>query len=202
MAGEFAPPSTALLDYDPVDATTPLDELTHLLLMARDGDRAALTEVVQRAQPDVWRFCAAIIGPAGADDATQETFIRAWRGAHGFAGASSAKTWLFAIAKRVCIDANRRYHPAPKAVAELPETGGNGHEERIVLQDLVARLDPDRRAAFVLTQLLGLSYDDAAEVCGCPVGTIRSRIARARADLVAWTPEAAGQRDRNPGRSV
>ena len=50
--------------------------------------------------------------------------------------------------------------------------------------DLLARLDGDRREAFVLTQLLGLPYAEAAEVAGCPVGTIRSRVARARADLV------------------
>ena len=52
------------------------------------------------------------------------------------------------------------------------------------MTDLLARLDPDRREAFVLTQLLGLPYAEAAEVAGCPVGTIRSRVARARADLI------------------
>jgi RNA polymerase sigma-70 factor, ECF subfamily len=56
--------------------------------------------------------------------------------------------------------------------------------EGAVVADLLARLDPDRREAFVLTQLLGLPYAEAAEVAGCPVGTIRSRVARARADLV------------------
>jgi RNA polymerase sigma-70 factor (ECF subfamily) len=56
--------------------------------------------------------------------------------------------------------------------------------EGVVVADLLARLDPDRREAFVLTQLLGLSYAEAAEVAGCPVGTIRSRVARARADLI------------------
>jgi RNA polymerase sigma-70 factor (ECF subfamily) len=50
--------------------------------------------------------------------------------------------------------------------------------------DLLARLEPDRREAFVLTQFLGLPYAEAAEVAGCPVGTIRSRVARARADLI------------------
>lgn len=56
--------------------------------------------------------------------------------------------------------------------------------EGAAVADLLDRLDPDRREAFVLTQLLGLSYAEAAEVAGCPVGTIRSRVARARADLV------------------
>ena len=55
------------------------------------------------------------------------------------------------------------------------------------IQDVI---DPDRRVAFVLTQVVGLSYAEAAEVCDCPVGTIRSRVARARADLVARLGEA------------
>ena len=66
------------------------------------------------------------------------------------------------------------------------------------LDDLLADLHPDRRQAFVLTQLLGLSYEEAAEVCACPVGTIRSRVARARGDLVGWLgagEAAAGSAD-------
>ncbi len=55
----------------------------------------------------------------------------------------------------------------------------------MVLDALVDGLDDDRRAAFVLTQVLGLQYAEAAEVLGCPIGTVRSRVARARLDLVA-----------------
>ena len=58
------------------------------------------------------------------------------------------------------------------------------------MSELLAALDPDRRAAFVLTQMLGCSYAETAAICGCPVGTIRSRVARAREDLDAMT---AGQ---------
>jgi RNA polymerase sigma-70 factor (ECF subfamily) len=56
-----------------------------------------------------------------------------------------------------------------------------GHAE---VREQLSRLDTDRREAFALTQLIGLSYDEAAAVCRCPVGTIRSRVARARADLI------------------
>ncbi len=59
--------------------------------------------------------------------------------------------------------------------------GSSGSE----FDDLIAGLDPDRRAAFVMTQLLGMSYGEVAEVCAVPVGTIRSRVSRARADLLA-----------------
>jgi RNA polymerase sigma-70 factor (ECF subfamily) len=63
--------------------------------------------------------------------------------------------------------------------------GADRVAEGAAVADLLARLDADRREAFVLTQLLGLPYAEAAEVVGCPVGTIRSRVARARSDLVA-----------------
>jgi RNA polymerase sigma-70 factor, ECF subfamily len=61
----------------------------------------------------------------------------------------------------------------------------------VSVERLLEGLDHDRKQAFVLTQVLGLSYAEAAEVCGCPVGTIRSRVARARLDLVARFGEAA-----------
>lgn len=56
--------------------------------------------------------------------------------------------------------------------------------EQVEVQALLSHLDTDRRTSFVLTQLIGLSYEEAAQVCSCPVGTIRSRVARARADLI------------------
>ena len=68
---------------------------------------------------------------------------------------------------------------------------GEGVDHRVVLDELLRDLEPDRRDAFVLTQMIGLSYEETAVVCGCPVGTVRSRVSRARADLVAMTVEAA-----------
>jgi hypothetical protein len=75
----------------------------------------------------------------------------------------------------------------------LPEPGSQA-----TVDLLLAALDPDRRAAFVLTQLLGCSYAEAAQVCECPVGTIRSRVARARDDLDAMLAEPA-ERPRSAG---
>jgi RNA polymerase sigma-70 factor (ECF subfamily) len=93
----------------------------------------------------------------------------------------------------VCADAvrsrRRRRLTLVRDDADLEALDTTGSADRVgegaVVQDLLARLAPDRREAFVLTQLLGLPYAEAAEVAGCPVGTIRSRVARARADLVA-----------------
>jgi RNA polymerase sigma-70 factor (ECF subfamily) len=80
---------------------------------------------------------------------------------------------------------------AERLRARPAEETASSPEATVVLADALARLDDDRRAAFVLTQGLGLSYEDAGAVCGCPVGTIRSRVARARGDLVAALRTAA-----------
>jgi RNA polymerase sigma-70 factor, ECF subfamily len=69
-------------------------------------------------------------------------------------------------------------------VTANPAHRRSGFDEGVLLRELVAGLEPDRRDAFVLTQVLGLGYAATAEVCRCPIGTIRSRVARAREDLV------------------
>jgi RNA polymerase sigma-70 factor (ECF subfamily) len=164
-----------------------VDERTHLLVAAKGGDREALTELVNGIVGDVWRFCASMIGTAEADDATQETFLRVWRSASSFRAESAAMTWVLAIARRVCIDVMKRRGTRPHPSPDVDRADPHDHAASVALDDLVARLEPDRRAAFVCTQVLGLSYARTAEVCACPVGTVRSRVARARADLLAAT---------------
>ncbi len=176
--------------------TGEVDELTRTALAARDGDRAALARFVRDSQADVWRLAAHLVDRGAADDLTQETFERALRGLHAFRGDSSARTWLLSIARRTCIDTIRtrtRMRTREDRLRALAVDGAHDLASLDVeLDELLATLDPDRRAAFVLTQLLGYGYADAAEVCGCPVGTIRSRVARARADLIeAWGDDGA-----------
>lgn len=163
--------------------------ITALALAAGRGDRAALADFVRATQRDVHRFVAHLAGRGDADDLAQETYLRALRALPRFAGRSSARTWLLAIARHTAADAVR-------AAVRRPRTSGVENwealagftrpaaDEAVVLRALVEMLDPDRREAFVLTQLLGLSYGEAAQVCGCPTGTIRSRVARARDELV------------------
>jgi RNA polymerase sigma-70 factor (ECF subfamily) len=166
-----------------------VDPLTRLAIAARDGDRAALATFVERSQADVWRFCAHLLGRDHADDATQETFLRAIGALRSFRGDSSVRTWLLCIARRVCADVIRRTvrrRNLFRRVSAQPQERASAPRAEAELDDLLGGLRPDRRQAFVLTQVLGLSYDEAAEVCGCPIGTIRSRVARARAELVGW----------------
>jgi RNA polymerase sigma-70 factor (ECF subfamily) len=159
--------------------------LTPLLLRAADGDRAALTEVIRSTQADVWRLCAYLTSRDDADDLTQETYARMCTGLHRVTPETDGRAWLLGIARHVAIDHVRRAARWRRVEARIDAPGDQpstaGHTD---LQLLLQRLDPDRRAAFVLTQVLGLPYEEAAAVCGCPVGTIRSRVARARAQLV------------------
>jgi RNA polymerase sigma-70 factor, ECF subfamily len=170
-----------------------VDELTAVALRARRGDASAAADFVRATQADVWRLCAHLGSPGQADDLTQDTYARAFASLHRFLGRSSARTWLLSIARRVCADAvrhARRERRLPMEVARSVEDPAGS----VAVRALVAALDPERREAFVLTQVVGLSYAEAADVCSCPVGTIRSRVARARAELVEGMGGAAQSR--------
>ena len=165
-----------------------MDRLTGYLVAARDGDESALTAAVRTGQPEVRRFLRLLVDTSDLDDVVQDTFVRAYRALPRFRGEASGRTWLIAIARRAAADAtrsrvrqrrlrHRSEHAASGTVAADP---GDEH----ALTDLVAGLQPERREAFVLTQLVGCPYLEAAEICGVPVGTIRSRVARAREQLL------------------
>lgn len=172
-----------------------MDELTTLARAAGRGDKVALAMLIQRTQPDVWRLCAHLVDPAAADDLAQETYLRAIGALKGFRGDASLRTWLFTIARRVCaaeISARLRDRQLAARLAAVPSAGlGQAPEAgtQTVTALLITGLEPDRRAAFVLTQMIGCSYAEAAAICGCPVGTIRSRVARAREDLIAMVTD-------------
>jgi RNA polymerase sigma-70 factor (ECF subfamily) len=166
-----------------------VDDLTALLTDARGGDRVALTAFVRATQSEVWRLARHLVGPDDADDVTQDTYVRTWRALPSFRGDSSARTWLLAIARRACADAvrhhARRRRLRSRVHAEPVVTlGGDPAASGADLLELVDRLPAERREAFVLTQILGCSYDEAARIAGVPIGTIRSRVARAREALV------------------
>lgn len=174
-----------------------MDELTSLLLAARDGDRVALAAVIRRTQVDVWRLCRHLADPEDAEDLVQEVFLRAWRSLPGYRGDASARTWLLAITRNVCAEAVRRRRR--RRLLNLRATLSTGDVTvpdpagAVAVERLLEVLDDEQRTAFVLTQLLGLSYAETAEVCGCPVGTVRSRVARARGRLVEAITRASAQ---------
>ncbi len=147
---------------------------------------AAVTELVSTTNSYVWRLCATLVDAASADDLAQDTYVRAVRSLHTYRGIGSAKAWIATIARRVCADEIGRRQRARALGAQLVERHRLTHTDDTSLVDLVDvvdRLVPDRRDAFVRTAVAGLSYAEAAALSNCPVGTVRSRVARARSDL-------------------
>jgi RNA polymerase sigma-70 factor (ECF subfamily) len=172
-----------------------MDHLTQLLTAARDGDHAALERFIAETQRDVWKMCRYLGDPDTADDLAQETFERAIGSLHRYRADGPARHWILTIARRVCVDSTRRRRRGRRLQQRLADQPTTQHAARSMpseaaeLEDLLAQLDGDRRAAFVATQVLGLRYDEAADLLDCPIGTIRSRVARARADLVGFLDE-------------
>ncbi|WP_328380153.1 sigma-70 family RNA polymerase sigma factor [Streptomyces sp. NBC_01020] len=181
------------------------ETVTAIALAAARGDSDAAERFVRALQLDVRRFVTYLAQDAqAADDLTQDTFLRALSSLHRFEGRSSARTWLLSIARRVVADSMRRAAVRPRiadtadwqgAAERTQPRGLPGFDDGIAVMELIDALPPDRRDAFMLTQLLGLSYAEVAVLAGCPVGTVRSRVSRARVFLVQCLSDAASLPD-------
>lgn len=163
-------------------------DLTSVALRAGRGDDLALEVLVERTLGDVRRYCAHVLGTDHADDLAQATFVRALRSLPSYRGESSARTWLIGIARHVCLDElrsrQRRTRLTTRLRAQPMDASTPADTGSVELRESLAQLSPDRREAFVLTQLFGFGYEEAAAIVGCPIGTIRSRVSRARLDLL------------------
>ena len=171
------------------------EEITRLAVRAGRGDRRALSAFIRATQDDAWRLLAHLAGRQQADDLTQETFLRVINALPRFAARSSARTWLLAIARRVWVDSVRKDVARPQdraaadedAVRRVPARGSDEQSisEWLDVRRLIDELAPERREALILTQILGYSYEETARITGVRLGTVRSRVARARGDLIA-----------------
>ncbi|MFI5859656.1 sigma-70 family RNA polymerase sigma factor [Streptomyces parvulus] len=175
--------------HDPRDV-----DATELALAARGGEPHATDLFVRALHHDVLRYVTRLCtDPHLADDLAQDTFLRALGSLHRFEGRSSARTWILSIARRAVVDSFRRAAARPllsdtddwQDTAERAQPRCTlGFDEGVVLTALLNALPDRRREAFVLTQLLGLPYAEVAALTGCPVGTVRSRVSRARTTLI------------------
>ncbi len=169
-------------------------DLDALAQGAQDGDADALERFVRAIQPDIWRFCVHLTRFDVAEDLAQESLVRVieflprWN-------RGPVLTWSLGVARNVCREhirqvTRRRTDPvADPTTAATPD-----HADVIPTILLLTSLPIDQREAIVLTQLIGLPYAAAASVVGCPIGTIRSRVARGRETLaVALAPQSGSQ---------
>ena len=179
-----------------MSSVTDLGDEQRLLRAARDGDRRALERLLRIHQPQIHAVCRRITGnDTDALDATQEALIAIVRGLPRFDGRSRFSTWAYRIATNACLDELRRRKRRP--VVGLPEHDGAAVDpaddrapdpattvgDRLAVDDALARLAPDFRVAVVLRDLCQLDYAEISEVLEIPAGTVRSRIARGRAQL-------------------
>lgn len=169
------------------------DARVTLARAAARGDAVAMARLVECTSAVVWRTCAALVDRASADDLTQDTYLRAMRSIQTYRGDSDPSRWLVTIARRVCAEEIGRRQRDRNTVTQLSTRRApraSDPTDAADIADALARLAPERREAFSLTAISGMSYAEAAQVCGCPIGTIRSRVARARAELIdALWPE-------------
>lgn len=169
-----------------------------LVAAARGGDRAALEALLRRHHDRVHALCRRLAGnEADALDATQEALIAIVRGLPRFDGRARFSTWVHRVATNACLDELRRRgrRPVPGLPEERdPEAGGavpdpraglatEAVADRLEIDAALAELTPEFRAAVVLRDLCELDYAEIAEVLDVPPGTVRSRIARGRAQL-------------------
>ena len=179
-----------------MDETIPGGDQT-LVGRAQQGDREAFTQLVMQYQVPLYNMALRMVGrPDDAADIAQEAFLRAWEKLRSLRQAPF-RAWLFQIAVNLCYDhfrRGRRYGPMPE-----PDTGGKviglaqppadpearaeANERASLVRESIAGLDHELRAALVLRDVNGLSYDEIARVVKAPLGTVKSRIARARAQV-------------------
>lgn len=169
-----------------------------LLTDAREGDEAAFGLFVRRHAETVHRWMARAVGEEDADDATQEVFLKAYRGLAAFRGEAPPRAWLASIADNAVKNRYRSRSRFRRVFAGSwendqgfePPSAGSGPEEdarvgesRRLVTEALRRLAPEFRMPVVLRDIEEWSYDEIAVSLGLPVGTVKSRIARGRGRL-------------------
>lgn len=193
-------------------ASTPVDdaELEALITRARDGDLTAFNSLVARFQDPVYSLALRMLAsPQAAEDATQEAFIRAWRRIDTFRG-GRFQSWLFTIVANLSRDELRRRGRRPQTSLDaarddpdrasldpvddspLPEAVAEQGDLRALLEGALAQLPDEWREIVVLSDVQDLAYDEISRITGLPLGTVKSRLSRARGrlrDIISSTAE-------------
>ncbi|HEV3437798.1 MAG TPA: sigma-70 family RNA polymerase sigma factor [Gemmata sp.] len=177
------------------------DDDRRLILDCLGGRRDAFDELVSRYQARLYNAASRLVdNPEDAADVVQDAFLNAYQSLHTFKGDAEFFTWLYRIAFNTAISLKRK----KRAVVSLDSGGPEGgidpddpseyikpgaalerNEEEAQLQDAITRLSYEHREVLVLKDIEGMKYEDIAEILGVPIGTIRSRLHRARLELRA-----------------
>ena len=177
-----------------------LQSLDDRALLARhvEGDPDAFGEIFRRHRDRLWSVAMRTLGdPEEAADAVQDGLISAYRGAAAYRGDAAVTTWLHRIVVNACLDRVRRRTSRPTVA--MPEHDAQPDADRLgerrdamderetslEVSRALAQLPPDQAAAVVLVDVEGWSVEEAAQILGCPPGTVKSRCSRGRVKLAA-----------------
>jgi len=194
--------------YNDLDRSSGVNaEESLFVLRLKANEDAAYDELVRVYHASIFHVAYRMLGDsAEASDVVQEIFLKVFRNIGGFKGEAALKTWIFRIALSEILNRlrwwRRRYRFATVSLDDHPATNGNGRNGRYVadskptpeevleskeqetaIQQALSRLSSDHRSIIVLRDIEGFSYSEIAEVLGISIGTVKSRIARARSDL-------------------
>ncbi len=179
-----------------------LENESALLIKARQGNIQAFEELTSSYYSKVYNICYRMLNnPDDASEQAQETFIKAYKYIKDFKGNSSFATWVYRIATNVCLDFLRKNknkkaisfeqntfedlkvkdklvdeQPGPEKIAEI-------NAQKLAIKEAMAKMNEKSRMIIILRDYMGLSYDEISETINAPVGTVKSRISRARSEL-------------------
>ncbi|MEZ5318045.1 MAG: sigma-70 family RNA polymerase sigma factor [Vicinamibacterales bacterium] len=159
-----------------------------LMLAYRAGDRAAFDELFARYRDPVWRFFRRrVADTARAEELAQETFLALIQSAPRYEPRAAFRSYVFGVAYNVLLAARRRRRRGiEEPIAELDPPGASSDPASVLwIRQAMAALDPGEREVLMLREYEALSYDEIASLTGVPVGTVRSRLFRAREALRA-----------------
>lgn len=183
------------------------NQIEKLVARAQVGDDAAFEQLVEKYQDRIYNYVVRMVqDPAEAQDVAQETFVRAYQALPEFRGASSFQTWLYRIASNLSIDAARSRkrrgwntvsinepidsdddselgRDLPDENTRTPAQELESSEMREQVWEAIAELSDKLRPVIILYDLQGSSYQEVADILGCPLGTVKSRLFNARNQL-------------------
>ena len=172
-----------------------------LIEACQKGNRAAFRSLFEAYRTRVYSTARHILGSdAAAKDVTQQVFLAAWKHLDRFHSEEEFAPWVYRVAVNTCLNERRRLGRFVDAVVEEP-TGGGRQEDAVLarqIQQALGRLSPKLRVPLVLRHVEGLSYDEIAEVLGCTMGTVASRLSRAHQALalvLSSSPAGAAHRE-------
>lgn len=171
----------------------------NVIRAAQRGDREGQRRLYDACRQRVHRLAYRMVGPADAEDVSQQAFLQVFRNITRFAGQSRFETWLFRIVLNECFQIRRRRARRPAYSLCVDVMDDEPGQERSadagdLLEMALSRLDPELRSIFLLREIEHLGYDAIGETLGIPAGTVASRLNRARRELqrtlieLGWEP--------------